>query len=68
MLGDARRIVVAKQKKVLTFERARGEAWPAELAAVALGPTGNLRAPALRSGATWLIGFDEATYAAELGG
>lgn len=67
MLGDARRVVVVRQKKVLTFERAPGGAWPAELDSALLGPSGNLRAPALRSGTTWLVGFDEATYAAELG-
>ena len=58
--------MVAKHKKVLTFERARGGAWPTELAAVALGPTGNLRAPALRVGSSWLVGFDEGVYSAEL--
>ena len=33
----------------------------------ALGPTGNLRAPALRLGKTWLIGFGEPTYEARFG-
>ncbi len=32
-----------------------------------LGPTGNLRAPALRIGKTLLIGFDEARYEEALG-
>jgi hypothetical protein len=27
-----------------------------------LGPTGNLRAPAIRKGRTLVVGFDEATY------
>jgi arsenate reductase-like glutaredoxin family protein len=35
----------------------------AALGALVLGPTGNLRAPALRAGRTLLIGFDAATYA-----
>lgn len=35
----------------------------AELAAVVLGPTGNLRAPAIRTGKSWLIGFHEEAYA-----
>ncbi len=36
------------------------------LLAVLFGPTGNLRAPTLRSGRTLLVGFDEATYAKTL--
>jgi hypothetical protein len=67
VLGAARRVVVAKHKKVVTFERAANGSWPAELAAAVLGPSGNLRAPALRAGSTWLIGFDEDAYSAELG-
>jgi len=33
-----------------------------EIAALVVGPSGNLRAPALRVGQTLLVGFDEATY------
>lgn len=35
--------------------------------AAILGPFGTLRAPALRTGRTLLVGFDEATYARLLG-
>lgn len=34
-----------------------------EIAALVVGPSGNLRAPTLRLGQTLLVGFDEATYA-----
>jgi hypothetical protein len=34
-----------------------------ELTALLIGPTGNLRAPTIRSGRTLVVGFDEATYA-----
>lgn len=68
VLGDARRVVVSCQRKVLIFERARDSSWPVELAPALLGPSGNLRAPALRFGSTWLVGFDEAAYRTELGG
>lgn len=34
----------------------------ATLAGLLLGPTGNLRAPTLRTGRTLIVGFDEATY------
>jgi len=33
-----------------------------ELASLLLGPTGNLRAPALRLGRTLIVGFDEPMY------
>ena len=33
-----------------------------ELLAMMLGPTGNLRAPTIRHGATLLVGFDEDVY------
>jgi hypothetical protein len=33
-----------------------------------LGPTGNLRAPALRTGKTLLVGFNEEAYRQILGG
>jgi len=33
-----------------------------EIAALVVGPSGNLRAPALRVGKALLVGFDEETY------
>ena len=54
-----------KGKKVLTFNPKKDD--PDEIAKVALGPTGNLRAPAIRMGKTWLIGFNEDAYAETFG-
>ncbi len=34
----------------------------AEIGALLIGPTGNLRAPTVRTGRTLLVGFDEETY------
>lgn len=51
---------MAKGKKVETFSPA-GEPSKALLDAM-LGPTGNLRAPALRVGGTVLVGFAETAY------
>jgi len=51
---------VSNRKQVLTFDPRKDTA--ADIAAVALGPTGNLRAPAARVGQTWLIGFSEEIY------
>jgi len=63
LFAGATEIVVAKGKKVLTFDMKKAPPAPAELASVVLGPTGNLRAPAIRTGNRWLIGFHEEAYA-----
>lgn len=54
-------VVVARGKKVLTFDMSRPPDDDA-LAAAMLGPTGNLKAPTLRVGGTLLVGFGEAAY------
>ena len=57
-------LIVARGRKVTTFDLP-GE--PAdEMVDAMLGPTGNLRAPTLRSGTTLLVGFNEEQYAAVL--
>jgi len=67
LFADASKVVVAKGKKVLTFDMKKDPPSGAELAAVVLGPTGNLRAPAVRSGKTWLIGFNEESFGSQFG-
>lgn len=57
---------MAKGKKVQVFDLKKDPPSPAELAAVVLGPTGNLRAPAVKLGKRWLIGFHEEAYAERL--
>jgi len=60
LLSSAREILVAKGKKVLTFNP-KVDAKEAILAA-ALGRTGNLRAPTLRIGDRLMVGFGEGLY------
>ena len=60
LLSQAKEIHVAKGKKVQTFNP-RVDSKEAILA-VALGRTGNLRAPSLRIGDRLLIGFGEGLY------
>ena len=62
LFGDASEIVVAKGKKVVTFDMKKDPPSAADLAAHVLGPTGNLRAPAIRMGKRWLIGFNPDAY------
>ena len=59
-------LIVAKGKKVTTFEVS--EEPGGEMVDAMLGPTGNLRAPTVRSGRTLLVGFNEDQYAAVLAG
>ncbi|MCG8590253.1 MAG: hypothetical protein MJE66_13255 [Proteobacteria bacterium] len=60
---NAAKIVVAKGKKLTEFKGGKASA---EVVDALLGPTGNLRAPALRAGKTLLIGFNEEAYEREL--
>ena len=60
LLSSAREILVAKGKKVLTFNP-KVDAKEAILVA-ALGRTGNLRAPTLRIGDRLMVGFGEGSY------
>lgn len=59
----ASKVVVAKGKKVVAYDMRRDPPDDATLLAAILGPTGNLRAPALKRGTTLLVGFDQETYA-----
>lgn len=55
-------IFASKGKKVVYLDLKQDRPDENTVAAVLLGPTGNLRAPTLRRGRTLLVGFDEATY------
>lgn len=63
----AARVVVARGKKVVSFDMKREPPDDDTLAAYLLGPTGNLKAPTLRVGDTLLVGFGEAAYEQVLG-
>ena len=65
LVKAARKVIVAKGKKVQTFPGGKATK---EIVDALLGPTGNLRAPTVRSGTTLLVGFDESSYADVLGG
>lgn len=62
VLDGIQKVVVAKGKKHVTFDLVRGEHDPGELAQAVLGPSGNLRAPAIRVGKKLLVGFSEEVY------
>ncbi len=60
LAAAAKTVVVAKGKKVSVFDV--GARPSEEIVDAMLGPTGNLRAPTIRSGSTLLVGFNEAQY------
>lgn len=66
LFDGAKKVIAAKGKKVTTLSLSK-DSNPEELAAIALGPTGNLRAPSARVGKTWLIGFNEEEYGGQFG-
>ena len=64
MAKAAKKIVVAKGKKVSEFA---GGSAPKDVVDAMLGPTGNLRAPTIRSGKTVIVGFNEDLFTDLLG-
>lgn len=62
VLAGVDEIYASKGKHVIHVDLRKARPSRAELLALLLGPTGNLRAPTLRAGTTLLVGFDEATY------
>ncbi len=62
VFADASNVIVAKGKKTLVFDMKKDPPSAADFAKAVLGPSGNLRAPAIRSGKTWLVGFHEEAY------
>ena len=65
MAKAATRVVVAKGKKVSEFKPG-GKASAAVVEAM-LGPTGNLRAPAIRKGKVLVIGYNDEVFESILG-
>ena len=65
-LGDlflgAKTVVAAKGKKVVVIDMTQDEDAMELLEANVIGPSGNLRAPTLRVGKHWLVGFNEEEY------
>src|SRR5262245_24115342 len=62
LLEEVDEVYAAKGKNVVHLDLRKENPTENELAGLLLGPTGNLRAPALRKGRTLIVGFDKATY------
>jgi len=62
MLADVDELYSSKGKRVTHIDLKKHRPSSEVLLSLMLGPTGNLRAPTLRTGRTLLVGFDPATY------
>ncbi len=68
MARQARRLFVAKGKTVRRVDLNRDTPTDAELIALIVGPTGTLRAPAIRRGADLFVGYHLEEYQTQLTG
>ena len=62
ILRGTNRVVAMKGKKVVDYDLKKEPPVEKELLSNIMGPTGNLRAPALRIGKTLVVGFNEDTW------
>ena len=62
LFKGSNRVLTARGKKSVAFDLRKGFPDLDELAKVALGPSGNLRAPAMRLGKDWVVGFGEEAW------
>ena len=64
LMGRAERIVVAKGRRVVTFVPT--EDTQESILKAVMGRSGNLRAPTLRSGEIFFVGFNSTLYETEV--
>jgi len=62
LFDGAKKLIAMRGKRVVTFDLARNPPQPEVLAKAVLGPSGNLRAPTLRMGQTFVVGFAQDGY------
>lgn len=66
LAAAASKVIVSRGARVQTFDMSNFPPDRESLLKAMLGPTGNLRAPAIRRGKTLLIGFNEEAYTSAL--
>lgn len=65
LLSDAAKLIAMKGKKVQEFDVSAKVG--SDAVEAMLGPTGNLRAPTIKVGDTYLVGFNEDVFISEFG-
>lgn len=68
LLAGVTRIVASKGTKSVEIDLKRDKPTDEILMSILIGPTGNLRAPAVRKGSTLLVGFHEEAFGPHLSG
>ena len=66
LLAGVSELIVAKGRKTLRYDLAGKRPSDAELLGVLLGRSGKLRAPSMRLGAKFLVGYNSVMLATEL--
>jgi len=61
LISNGKKIIVTKGKKILEFDPENCD--NNEVLSIALGRSGTLRAPALKLGDEWIIGYNDELYA-----
>ena len=67
VFAEASKVVAMKGKKITTFNMKATPPDPEEFAKAVMGPSGNLRAPTLKVGKTFVVGFNAEGYEAIFG-
>ena len=67
LLAGAKELFIAKGKKILRFDLASERPADEELLALLLGRSGKLRAPALRHGSRFIVGYNQELLPTALG-
>ena len=62
LLQTVSQVIAVKGKKILRFLVTKDPSVTDDLLSAILGPSGNLRAPALRKGKTFVVGFHPDVY------
>jgi arsenate reductase-like glutaredoxin family protein len=62
LMQTVSRVIAVKGKKVLDFSLKKNQAPAEDLMSAVIGPSGNLRAPAIRRGKTLVVGFHPDAY------
>jgi arsenate reductase-like glutaredoxin family protein len=62
VIGNATTVYAARGKRVVTIDLEKEELTSKFVRKSLLGPTGNLRAPAILSGNRFVVGFNEELY------
>lgn len=62
LLQPLSEVVAVKGKKILRFALKKGQPPPDDLLSAVIGPSGNLRAPAIRAGKLLVVGFHPDVY------